>query len=215
MRGSRLTSANLGSLGGLIALQHGEAHVAGSHLLDPESGAFNLPYIDRYLPDIPVHVIGLVQREQGLIIAKGNPKDISRLEDIAREDVTFVNRQRGSGTRILLDYHLDQLSISQADVEGYQREEYTHLMVAASVASGRADTGLAIRAAAEALKLDFIPLYKERYDLVIPAAYIDDPKMTPLLQTLEDEEFKSAVDAMPGYDTKPMGETIAIVDATK
>ncbi|MDF1499981.1 MAG: molybdopterin biosynthesis protein [Anaerolineales bacterium] len=215
LRGARLTSANLGSLGGLIALQRGEAHIAGSHLLDPQSGEFNLAYIERYLPDTPVHVIGLVEREQGLITASGNPKRISGLPDLAREDVTFVNRQRGSGTRILLDYHLERLSLSGSDIRGYQREEYTHLMVAASIASGRADAGLAIRAAAAALGLDFVPLYQERYDLVIPAAFVEDPKLAALFETLNDDQFKSQVEALPGYNTKPMGETIAVMNASK
>jgi putative molybdopterin biosynthesis protein len=213
-KGGRLTSANLGSLGGLIALQRGEAHIAGSHLLDPETGEFNLAYIKRYLPEVPVHVIGLVHRDQGLITAKGNPKGITDLSDLARSDITFINRQRGAGTRILLDYHLDQLSIPQAEIQGYDREEYTHLMVAASIASGRVDTGLAIRAAAEALELDFIPLYKERYDLVIPSMYVDDPKLAPLFETLADKNFQSAVTAMPGYDIEPMGVTIAVMDAS-
>lgn len=214
MRDSRLTSANLGSLGGLVALQRREAHVAGCHLLDPESGEFNLSYIERYLPDVPVHVIGLVHRQQGLIIQPGNPRNLTGLADLARDDVSFVNRQRGSGTRILLDYHLERLSVPPGEVQGYLHEEYTHLMVAASVASGRAHTGLAIRAAAEALGLDFIPLFEERYDLVIPASHIDDPKLAPLFATLNDPDFQMAVNALPGYDTKPMGKTIAVVNPT-
>jgi putative molybdopterin biosynthesis protein len=208
-RGSRLTSANLGSLGGLLALRRGEAHVAGSHLLDLESGEFNLAYIKRYLPDLPVTVIGFVHREQGLLTAPGNPKGISGLGDLKREDVSFVNRQRGSGTRILLDYHLGQLGIVSQAVHGYEREEFTHLMVAASIASGRADTGLGIRAAAAALDLDFIPLTRERYDLVIPSEYMGMPKLKPLFEVMSDPDFMAAVSALPGYDVKPMGETIA------
>jgi putative molybdopterin biosynthesis protein len=214
-RGSRLTSANLGSLGGLLALKRGEAHIAGSHLLDPDSGEFNLAYIERYLPDLPVHVIGFVNREQGLIIAEGNPKNISSLADLTREDIVFVNRQRGSGTRILLDYHLNQQSISAQEIRGYKHEEFTHLMVAASIASGRADTGLAIRAAAEALDLDFIPLYRERYDLVIPTEYVNDPILQPLFDVIQDQEFREAVAALAGYEVKPMGETIAVLNASK
>lgn len=207
--GSRLTSANLGSLGGLLALRRGEAHVAGSHLLDPESGEFNLAYIKRYLPDLAVTVVGFVHREQGLLTAPGNPKGISGLRDLQREDITFVNRQNGSGTRILLDYHLGQLGIAPQAVHGYEREEFTHLMVAASIASGRADTGLGIRAAAAALDLDFIPLTRERYDLVIPSEYMQMPKLKPLFEVMRDPDFRAAVSALPGYDVKPMGETIA------
>lgn len=213
--GSRLTSANLGSLGGLLALKRGEAHVAGSHLLDPQTGEFNLAYIERYLPGVPVHVIGLVERDQGLITVQGNPKGIHTLDDLTRDDVVFVNRQRGSGTRLLLDYHLDQLSISPEVVHGYQHEEFTHLMVAASIASGLADTGLAIRAAADALNLDFVPLYKERYDLVIPSRYLDQPKLQPLMQALQDDQFRTSVTEIPGYSVEPMGETIAVLNASK
>ena len=141
-RGSRLTSANLGSLGGLIALSRGEAHLAGSHLLDPDSGDFNLAYIDRYLAGRQVVVVGLVGREQGLILARGNPKNVRGLADLARSDVAFINRQRGSGTRLLLDYHLQREGLSPAAIRGYEREEYTHLTVAAAVASGRVDCAL-------------------------------------------------------------------------
>ena len=212
LRGSRLSSGNLGSLGGLIALQRGEAHLAGSHLLDPETGEFNLPYIERYLPDVPVVVVRLVGREQGLILAPGNPKSITGLNDIERSDLAYVNRQRGAGTRILLDYQLQQLGIEPASVRGYQHEEYTHLAVAAAVASGRADCGLAIHAAAAALKLDFLPLYQERYDLIIPKEHHESARLMPLLQLLGDSEFQETVASLPGYSTDSMGEIIAVMD---
>jgi putative molybdopterin biosynthesis protein len=212
LRGSRLSSGNLGSLGGLIALQRGEAHLAGSHLLDPETGEFNLPYIERYLPDVPVVVVRLVGREQGLILAPGNPKTITGLEDIARSDLAYVNRQRGAGTRILLDYQLEQLGIEPASVRGYQHEEYTHLAVAAAVASGRADCGLAIHAAAAALKLDFLPLYQERYDLIIPKEHHESARLKPLLQLLGDPKFQETVASLPGYSIDSMGEIIAVID---
>ena len=212
LRGSRLSSGNLGSLGGLIALQRGEAHLAGSHLLDPETGEFNLPYIERYLPDVPVVVVRLVGREQGLILAPGNLKTITGLGDIARADLAYVNRQRGAGTRILLDYQLEKLGIEPASVRGYQHEEYTHLAVAAAVASGRADCGLAIHAAAAALKLDFLPLYQERYDLIIPKEHHESARLMPLLQLLGDPEFQQTVASLPGYSTDSMGEIIAVID---
>ncbi|MEA1976681.1 MAG: molybdopterin biosynthesis protein [Chloroflexota bacterium] len=212
LRGSRLSSGNLGSLGGLIALQRGEAHLAGSHLLDPDTGEFNLPYIERYLPDVPVVVVRLVGREQGLILAPGNPKSITGLEDIARADLAYVNRQRGAGTRILLDYQLEKLGIEPASIRGYQHEEFTHLAVAAAVASGRADCGLAIHAAAAALKLDFQPLYQERYDLIIPKEHHESALLMPLLQLLGDPEFQEAVASLPGYSTDSMGEVIAVID---
>ena len=161
----RLTSANVGSLGGLAALRRGEAHLAGSHLLDPESGEYNLAYLKEYLPDVPVRVMGLVNRQQGLIVQRGNPKGINNIKDLTRNDLTFVNRQRGAGTRVRLDFELDKLGIEINKIQGYNREEYTHLGLAAAVASGRADCGLGLAAAAQALDLDFVPLFEERYDL--------------------------------------------------
>ena len=210
-RHRRLTSANVGSLGGLVALRRGETHLAGAHLLDVESGEYNLPYIREYLPDVPVRVVALVGREQGLLVARGNPKGIHTLGDLTNPEVRFVNRQRGAGTRILLDYQLNKLGIPAESIPGYSQEEYTHLTVAAAVASGRADCGLAIAAAAQALELDFIPLFKERYDLVIPLEYADSVLLAPLMDLLADTEFRKLVAALPGYDLTPMGEVIAEV----
>jgi putative molybdopterin biosynthesis protein len=208
-RGRRLASANVGSLGGLVALRRGEAHLAGSHLLDPQTGEFNLSYIRQYLPETPVVVVGWVGREQGLIVAPGNPRNVSGLRDIASSGLRFVNRQRGAGTRLLLDYHLARLAIDPASLAGYDREEYTHLAVAAAIASGRAECGLGIRAAAEALGLGFVPLFQERYDLVIPRRHYEDPFLRPLLDLLEDPAFRKAVAALPGYSLEPMGRIIA------
>ncbi len=205
----RLSSSNVGSLGGLVALSRGEAHLAGSHLLDPESGEYNLKYVRRMLPDIPVKIIVLVGRQQGLMVAKGNPKNIQSLQDLTRETVSYVNRQSGAGTRVLLDYHLRLLGISPAMVKGYQQEEYTHLAVAASIASGRADCGLGIAAAAQALGLDFIPLYQERYDLIIPQRYYEDILLQPLLELLSDRNFKNTVASMAGYNIEQMGQEIS------
>ncbi len=205
----RLASANVGSLGGLVALRRGEAHLAGAHLLDPESGEYNLPYIRQYLPDVPVRVMALVGREQGLLVPKGNPKAIESLGDLTNPEVSMVNRQRGAGTRILLDYHLEQLGLKSQDIQGYDHDEFTHLAVAAAVSSGRADCGLGIAAAAQALDLDFIPLFKERYDLIIPREYLDSALLTPLMVVLEDTAFRELVASLPGYDLSPMGEIIA------
>lgn len=209
--GSRLASANVGSLGGLVALKRGEAHLAGSHLLDPESGETNLRYLREYLPGREIVLVTLVHREQGLIVAPGNPQGLRGFEDVARPDVQFANRQRGAGTRVLLDYELARRGIEPSRVQGYDREEYTHLAVAAAVASGTADTGLGVRAAARALSLDFVPVGWERYDLVIPREHYENPLLAPLLGLLQDEAFRAAVAGLPGYDVREMGH---IVDQT-
>lgn len=211
-RGRRLASANVGSLGGLVALRRGEAHLAGSHLLDPETGEYNLAYIREYLPGIPVKVVGLVDRQQGLLVPKGNPKSIHSLEDLARADVTFVNRQRGAGTRVLLDYRLDLLGIAPEAIRGYNHEEYTHLTVAAAVSSGRADCGLGIAAAAQALELDFVALFEECYELVIPEEFFADSLLAPIFEVLDDPAFRQAVAQLPGYDVSRMGRLVAEVN---
>ena len=205
----RLTSANVGSLGGLVALRRGEAHLAGSHLLDPATGEYNVSYVGRYLPGQEIILVTLVGREQGWIVPPGNPQGLQSWADAANPDVRLVNRQRGAGTRVLLDYHLGQLGIEPAQVQGYEREEYTHLAVAAAVASGTAGAGLGIRAAARALDLDFVPLSQERYDLVIPQIHYQSDRLRPLLDLLHDDAFRAAVAALPGYDVKPMGQLIS------
>lgn len=209
-RGRRLVSSNVGSLGGLVSLRRGEAHLAGCHLLDPESGEYNLSFVRQYLPDTPVQLITWVNRQQGLMVRRGNPKGIHSLEDLVRQDVLFVNRQRGAGTRLLLDHHLARLHITPAKINGYTQEEYTHLSVAAAIASGRADCGLGIPAAASALDLDFIPLFQERYDLVIPRLFLKDDFLKPLLDLTLDPDFRSAVMSLPGYDISQMGTLINI-----
>lgn len=210
-RDCRLVSANVGSLGGLVALKRGEAHFAGSHLLDPITGEYNTSYIHHYLPGVSVKLVALVDRQQGLIVQKGNPKRIYTLEDIQTEGVTFVNRQRGAGTRILFDFHLNKLGIAPEAIRGYNHEEYTHLAVAAAVASGRADCTLGIAAAAQALELDFVPLYKEHYDLVIPTENYKNVLLAPMMETLMDRNFRESVAALAGYDVSRMGTLVAEV----
>lgn len=214
LRGRRLVSANVGSQGGLVALRRGEAHLAGTHLLDPLTGEYNISALHMYLPDTPVQLITWVGREQGLLVSKGNPRGIQSLADLAREDVTFVNRQRGAGTRVLLDYHLGRLGILAEQVRGYDQEEYTHLAVAAAVASGRATTGLGITAAARALELDFIPLFHERYDLAIPCRFLHDGLLDPLFELTRDAPFRLAVAALPGYDISQMGHVVRACEET-
>ncbi len=144
---------------------------------------------------------------RGLMVPRGNPKGLTGILDLKRGDVRMVNRQRGAGTRVLLDYQLDLLGISAGQILGYNQEEYTHLAVAAAVASGRADCGLGIAAAAQALDLDFVPLFQERYDLVIPLQYWDTDLMAPLFDALQDTGFRQSVAVLPGYDISRMGES--------
>ncbi|MGZ4482255.1 MAG: molybdopterin biosynthesis protein [Gaiellales bacterium] len=201
-----LASSNVGSLGGLIAVRDGLCHLAGCHLLDPDTGEYTLPDVRRVLGDRSVEVIRLVQRRQGLIVSPGNPLGLRGLEDVSRPGVRYVNRQRGSGTRVLLDHELARRGIEPERVAGYRREEYTHLAVAAAVASGRADCGLGILAAARAFHLDFVPVAWEPYDLVIPARV---PVLDPLFELLFDAGFRRAVEELGGYDTGQMGREIA------
>ncbi len=208
-RQRRLASVNVGSLGGIQALKRQETHIAGSHLLDPESGEYNLAYLEQYVPDLPLRVVTLVGRTQGLFLAPGNPKRIQGLQDLRQQGISFVNRQRGSGTRLLLDYHLQQAGISPDSIEGYDHEEYTHLAAAALVKSGRADCALGIEAASYALDLDFLPLFTERYDLIIPLEYAESDLLAPLFDLLEDASFKAAVRERPGYDISQMGRVVA------
>lgn len=205
----RLASVNVGSLGGILAIKRGETHLAGSHLLDPESGEYNLAYINQHLPGKKLRVVTLVGRTQGLFLSPGNPKNIQGLKDLSRKEISFVNRQRGSGTRLLLDYHLEQEGVDPAAVRGYEHEEFTHLSAAALVASGRADCALGIQAASHALKLDFLPLYSERYDLIIPQEFADSELLAPLMGLLQDPRFREAVSERPGYDVSQMGNLVA------
>jgi putative molybdopterin biosynthesis protein len=205
-RGRRVVSVNAGSQGGLVALRRGEAHFAGSHLLDPQTGEYNRSAIAQYLPGIPVTVMSWVGRKQGLLVLPGNPKGIHTIADLARPDVHYVNRQRGAGTRVLLDYEMGKLGMDPAAVQGYDQEEYTHLAVAAAVQSGRADCGLGIAAAAQALGLDFIPLYDEQYELIIPREHAESDLLAPLFEIAHDPNFRAAVAALPGYDVSEMGK---------
>jgi putative molybdopterin biosynthesis protein len=206
-----LSSSHVGSLGGLIALRDGHCHIAGCHLLDTETDAYNISYVKRYLPHVPVKLVNLVFREQGLIVPKGNPKGIAGIEALARDDLIFVNRQAGSGTRILLDYRLESLNISPEDIQGYDNEEFTHMSVAVAVLSGAADAGLGIFAAAKALDLDFIPMVTEEYDLAIAEAFYEDEKIQFMLGVIQSEDFKKQVNGLGGYDTSKTGALVASI----
>jgi putative molybdopterin biosynthesis protein len=202
----RLVSANVGSQAGLIAIKKHETHIAGMHLLDPVSGKYNFQAVADYLTGEHFTLLHWVEREQGLMVAKGNPSGIRSLEDIPGGKITYINRQRGAGTRVLLDYHLKLLNIASSEIKGYEQEEYTHLSVAAAVASGRADCGMGIAAAATALDIDFIPLFQEQYDLVILEKDYGSQLLAPLLTLTKDNEFKKLILRMPGYQVSHMGE---------
>ena len=203
----KIQVTHAGSLGGLIAIQEERAHLAGIHLLDEETGEYNYPYVKRVLPGREVAIVHLAYRIQGLMFASGNPKQIKGIVDLQRPDIIFVNRQKGAGTRVLLDIHLHQLGIPSSRIKGYEREMDTHLAVGLSIAHGEADVALGIEAAARSCNLDFLPLFRERYDLVIPIANYRSELLAPLLSMVISDEFKAVVNKAGGYDTSQTGAT--------
>lgn len=205
-KGVWLTSANVGSLGGLVALRRKECHLAGSHLLNPETGIYNESYIRHYLPNQAVQLVHFVQRAQGWIVPAGNPRNLLGWDDISQPEIRMVNRQRGAGTRVLLDYELKKRGVNLAQIQGYDREEYTHLAVAAAVSSGTADVGLGVQAAARALQLDFVPLANEQYDLIIPQEFFQTELVQAIIETIKLPEFQSAIAQLPGYDISNIGQ---------
>jgi molybdate-binding protein/DNA-binding transcriptional regulator YhcF (GntR family) len=200
-----LTADFIGSLGGLMAVARGEADIAGSHLWDEETGTYNVAYVERVLPNRAMVLVNLAQRVQGLIVPAGNPQGLQTLSDLVHPGVVFVNRQFGSGTRVWLDVQLTSAGTSPAGIVGYGHEEATHMAVAVAVAEGRATVGLGIGAAAAAYGLDFIPLGKERYDLVIPAGIWDAHAVRLVRLVLTSEAFREAVLALGGYDVSETG----------
>ena len=204
-----LASSNVGSLGGLVALRDGLCHLAGSHLLDPATGEYTLPYLDRIFgSDSELAVVRLVHRDQGLLVAPGNPLGLTGLADLTRPELRYVNRQRGAGTRVLLDHALGGLGVDPTTISGYSREEHTHLGVAAAVAAGRADAGLGIQAAARAFGLDFVPVAQEPYDLVLRTAGLDSEVLAPLWALLEQPEFHAQIEKLGGYSCAETGARI-------
>jgi putative molybdopterin biosynthesis protein len=210
-----LASSNVGSLGGLVAVRDGLCHLAGSHLLDPATGEYTLPYLDRVFgpgeagPGAgDVAVVRLVHREQGLLVAPGNPLGLGGIADLVKPGVRYVNRQRGAGTRVLLDHLLGELGLTPDSITGYAREEPTHLAVAAAVAAGRADAGLGIMAAAAPFGLDFVPVAREPYDLVVAPGALDGPQLAPLWSLLRDPGFQASVEALGGYSVEEMGRRL-------
>jgi putative molybdopterin biosynthesis protein len=197
----------VGSLDGLVTLRQGLCHLSGCHLLDI-NGEYNLPFIRHFFPDRPVLVFTLAQREQGLMTAPGNPKAIGSLEDLARSDVTFINRIPGSGTRLWLDRQLQALSIPVKSIQGYEIIARTHTECARQVQGGKADVALGLHAAAFQYDLGFIPLFHERYDLIFPKEQIE--MLRPMLDTLQTTAFRRCVESLVGYDTTHTGEQIPL-----
>jgi molybdate-binding protein/DNA-binding transcriptional regulator YhcF (GntR family) len=203
--GTEVQITNAGSLGGLIALQEGRAHIAGIHLLDEETQQYNFPYIKRVLPGTEVAVVHLAYRIQGLMFPASNPRQIEGIADLVRPDVVFVNRQKGAGTRVLLDINLHRLGVAASRIRGYEREVDTHLAAALIVTRGEADVTFGIEAAARSCKLDFLPLFRERYDLIMSRSDYGSSLLAPLLSTVVSDEFRAVIDRVGGYDTSETG----------
>lgn len=202
-----LSCANVGSMGGIMAIRNGEAHLAGVHILDEKTGQYNT-CVGQYLAGKKWQLIHLTMREQGLMVKKGNPKEINGIGDLTRTGVVMVNRQRGAGTRMLLDYRLKQLSIAGRNIVGYEKEVGSHMAVAATIAAGAADVGLGIRAVAEMMDLDFIPVAQEQYDLI--STLEPDGKLIKLLiSILQSDPFRQEVEGLGGYNLKAAGTIIA------
>lgn len=204
--GKFVSSSHVGSMGGIMAVKKREAHLAGVHLLDEESGEYNIPYLKKYFGNDKIAVIKCVKRIQGLMTAPGNPKKIKNMVDLCGDQIKYVNRQKGSGTRILLDYLLKKKGLSAAKIYGYEREEYTHLSVAALVASGSADTGLGVFSAAKIYDLDFIPICEEEYDFIAPEKYLEIDHVRCFIEILGSEEFKKSLERIGGYIIQNSGE---------
>lgn len=206
--GMQIQPTYIGSLEGLMMLYRNQADIAAMHLLDPASQEYNLPFINQLFVYETISVMRLASREQGFIVAKGNPKGISGFEDLARKDIRFINRQKGSGTRFLLDSKLLASGISPADVIGYENEEWTHLSTASHISRGSADVAFGIRSAAGHLGLDFIPVAKEQFDLVF--RWTDDNRdmLGKLIAFLQSEEFKNSLSDLEGYDINELGTMI-------
>lgn len=203
-----LSSNHVGSMGGIMAIRRGETHIAGCHLLDENDGTYNTSYIEHYFPNGGIYQVECVGRTQGLMVQKGNPKNITSIRDIAKDGVRYVNRQKGAGTRVLLDYLIKKENLDISDIYGYDREEPTHTSVAAQIANDTADAGMGIYSAAMAYDLDFIPICMEQYDLLIPEKVWDTTQVKLLIEILKSDEFRSRIEKLGGYEIKHPGEVI-------
>lgn len=203
-----LSSAHVGSMGGILAIRKGEAHAAGVHLLDENTGEYNVSFARQYLADTPFVLVNLVYRQQGWIVPQGNPRHIQTVEDLQQENITYINRQRGAGTRLLFDYLLKQAGIDPQQIYGYNREDFSHLSVAAAVAGGTADCGLGILSAAKAFGLDFVPVAEERYDLLMTKQFYESEGGQVLRSVMASDSFKQQVESLGGYSCRDTGRLI-------
>lgn len=206
----KLSSGHVGSMGGILAMKRGECHLAPIHLLDEETGEYNINYVKKYFPNTKMALIKGVKRKQGFIVQKGNPKNIKDFKDLVREDVSYVNRQRGAGTRILLDYHLKLDNLNPEDIKGYSREMTTHMAVATAVKTGTATTGLGIYSAAKALDLDFIDITYEDYDFLVDYRMLENPMIQEFIKVLKSQEFQERVRSLGGYEFANTGDIVVI-----
>lgn len=209
--GHRVLRSNMGSYMGLYSLYMDEVTLCTSHMWDGDSDSYNEPYVKRLVPGIPCVIINLAYRIQGFYVKKGNPKGITSWEDIAKDGVRIINREKGAGTRVLLDEKIKKLGISTKNIIGYNNEETTHLSIASAVARGEADVGLGTeKVALQVAAVEFIPMQKERYDLVIKKETLEDEKYEKILEIIRSEQFKKEIEGLGGYDTKDTGKIMAI-----
>ena len=201
-----MSSSHVGSMGGIMAIRRGEAHAAGCHLLDENDGSYNVSYLKRFFPNGGIRLVECVGRTQGIMVAKGNPLGIKALSDLFEGNIRYVNRQKGSGTRVLLDYLCNNQSLDISRLYGYEREELTHTAVAAQIAADSADAGLGIYSAAQMYNLDFVPVCIEQYDLIIPDSAWESPMVKELIEVLKSDEFKARLTEMGGYTLDKPGE---------
>ncbi len=206
----KLTSGHVGSMGGILAMRRGECHISPIHLLDTETGDYNISYVKKYFPGNKMAIIKGVKRLQGFIVERGNKNNIKDFKDLTRKDVVYVNRQRGAGTRILLDYYLNKNNINPSDIKGYDREMTTHMAVATAVKTGSATTGLGIYSAAKALDLEFVSVGYEDYDFLVTQEILEDERVMEFIKTLKSEEFKKRIMSLGGYELDRTGEVILI-----
>jgi len=205
-----LVTIPVGSLDGLIALREGYCQLTGCHLYDPVGGEFNTSYVRHFFPGQRMHILTLAHRQQGLLVLPGNPQGIGGLADLVREDVVFINRKTGSGTRLWLDQQLNRNHIESSKIQGYQNEVATHFQVAEAIQSGRVDVGLAVLAAAQQKNLDFVPLFEERFDIIIPDHQYSQPSLTPILESLNSARLRNRIASLWGYRSQDTGCEILV-----